>query len=464
MSYLNFHCHSVFSKKDALPEPIEIAEVNKSFGNDAFVITDHGDLGAFIKAYKAQESTGLQFIPGCEFYMKPSDPTLWKGTKDKGIEKSEHAVKYFHILCVAKNQEGLKSLFAIYNSHESYYDRPLITKETLFENKDGLVVATACASGEVLYYLRYGMDDKAEEFLKEYKEVFGDDFYVELQYHGLEFIDEVDCYNRLVAMARKLDIPMIPTTDSHYIKKEDALAHTIYKDIYKERFQYDMEAKNFGSAFEGDGYYMKNEDEIKESIAHITSLSEKDIDDIVENTIKLRNKCEKTDFPRGRPLSNRSITLRNLVEEGFNKKRRGTDMEEVSRERLEMELKVINDLDFSEYFINVRDIVNRGKSLGVLVGPGRGCFLPGNKVTTENGEKDIEDVGMGDMVITLSGEMKPVIGLHEYDCCEECVELELSNGEVIRCTPDHEIRVGDEWVQAKDIVVGTKLVSPNIKR
>lgn len=473
--YINFHAHSEYSKKDAISRVMDIAEANKRFGNDAFAITDHGDLGCWIQAYKAAEKTGLQFIPGCEFYVIPEDPEMyiWNAKNNDEVDVSEFATRYFHLVVIAKNQKGVKNLIAIYNSHIERYGKPCVTKEAIYNNSDGLIVSTACVSGEILYYIRKGLDDLAEKRLIEFKEHFGDDFYVELQYHHLESIDEIDIYSKLVSLAKKHNIKMIPTTDSHFTYKEDALDHQIYKNLFdnfrdKDRYgvvcNYDIDKDEFKQAFEGNGYYIKNEAEIIESISNIPNLTEEDIRECVANTVEIRNKCEETHFPKAKPFLNMNKQLRKVVESGFDKKRVGTDLEEASKERYEYELSVIENMGFSEYFINVNDIIKRCVALNILHGPARGCFIPGSEVITSNGVKAIEDIKKDDLVLTLSGEFKSVIGLLEYDVDEECIELELSNGKTIKCTKDHKIFCDGKWIEAEKLSVGDKLFSPDAEK
>lgn len=375
--FYNFHCHSVYSQQDAMSEPIDIAEINKKMGNDAFCITDHGSLGGWIQGYLAAEKTGLQFIPGCEFYLKPEDEFfVWNKKNNDEIEVHKEAVKYHHLLCIAKDQDGVQSLISLYNSGTKRYGKMCITREALFENSKGVIVSTACIAGEVIYYIRLGMVDKAESILKMYKDQFGDDFYVELQWHNLVRIKgEAETYGTLVELAKKLGIAMIFTTDSHFNYKEDANDHNVYKALYKiggGEAPYDYETHSFYKVFDGDGYYIMDEDEVRERISHIPGLSHDDMEEVIANTSKLRSKCEVTKFPEAKPLSDCSEELRKRVEAGFDLKRKGTEYEEESRKRIEFELKTIEDMHFTEYFINVQTIIDRAKSLGIMPGPARG--------------------------------------------------------------------------------------------
>ena len=370
MSYLSFHCHSEYSKQDAISKVEDIAKRNKELGNDAFCITDHGWLGSFIKAYQVADKLGMQFIPGCEFYVLPDKEEFWLKSP-KEVEKVDGARRYHHLIAVAKNQTGLHSLFALYNSHEEHYGKPCVTKQSLFENKQGLIVTNACVSGELLNYLRFGYDEYAEQALLEYKENFGEDFYVELQYHNLTFMDEVKAYSKLIALAKKHNIEMVAATDSHYTLKQDKVAHDIYKDIYKPDFKFDLSQDKFPDGFDGEGYYIQSEEEITKAISHLP-LTQEEIKHVIANSLIVRNKCEVTHFPKAKPLSNKKITLWEMVRKGFEEKRLGTPLEKASRERIKEELQTISEMGFTEYFINMYNIIKRAKDLGLLVGCGRG--------------------------------------------------------------------------------------------
>lgn len=463
MSYINFHTHSCYSTKDGISTPLELAKKNIEMGNDAFVITDHGVLGSFIDAYQVAKELEIQFIPGCEIYLIPdAEYWDWNVKHNDDIETAEVTARYHHLTLIAKNQVGLHSLIKIHNRHVEHYGKPCISKDVLFNNSDGLIVLSGCVTGEPSFYIQNRMPDKAKAAMQAMKDHFGDDYYCELQYHGLKDtkISEEEIYNQLVRIARDLNIEMVPTTDSHFTYREERKYHDIYKAIYKERYEYDFTKKAFTEAFDGDWYYVLNEEEIVDCISNIPELTPEEVKHAVENSMVIRSKCEVTEFPKAKPLENKSKELRRLAEIGFNERRKGTPMEEESRERLEYELETIEGMGFTEYFINVWQIVDRAAKLNILVGPGRGCFLPGNKVVTSEGYKNIEDIKIGDEVVTRSGEFKPVVDSYEYDVEEECIELELSNGGKITCTPDHKFLLNGEWVEAQELSIGDKLTRP----
>lgn len=392
--YYSLHCHSEYSYKDGLSKPDDIAKRSLELGNDAFCLTEHGNLASLIQGFKAQSKHKIQFIPGMEIYLIP-ESKYWDFNKKKRIEDGEEiediAVRYHHLTLIAKNQNGLQNLIKIYNRKEMHYGNECISRDTLFEYGDDLIVLSGCIAGETIYFIRNNMNDKAKEILQLYKDRFNDDFYIEIQYHGLDLgnnsISELEVYNTLVTLSRELDIKMVPTTDSHYTYKNEVGHHNLYKCMHydgkdKDKFKYNFETQSFKSVFNGDGYHIMSAEEIKEQISSITSLSKENINDIVKNTIEIRNKCEVCYFPEAMPLQDKSKELRELVEKGFQELRAGTEYEKESKERYEFELSVIEKLGFTEYFINVRDIVNRAKQLNILPGPARGsaagsevCYL-----------------------------------------------------------------------------------------
>lgn len=380
--YLNIHSHSIASEKDALPEPRVIAKRCKELGNKQFCITDHGNISGWIQAYKAAKDLDMQFIPGCEFYLLPEDEYWsWNTKHNDDVETVDFATKYHHLLVLAKNQTGVRSLIKIYNTNQNHYGKPCITRKALFDNSEGLIVTTACVAGEIPYYIINNKIDKAREILKMYYDKFGDDFYCELQYHNLDFIDEQKVYGTLIKLARELKIHYVATTDSHFVYKDDVEAHNIYKTLFYngDKAKYNFKDRKWNNAFSGDGYYIKDENEIRETIRNISELTDAEVEYSISNSMEIANKCEETHFPGAKELVDKNKELRNLVEVGFNKIRKGTPEEEESRRRIENELEVIKSMGFSEYFINVYSIVKRSEMLNILVGAGRGSG-PGSEV------------------------------------------------------------------------------------
>ena len=375
--FYNFHMHSQYSYKDALPTPKMIAQKYKELGLNAFCITDHGNLNSFIDAYAVAKELDMQFIPGCEFYLQPFDEN-WalNKTNNKTISVDEsRLVKYHHITAIAKNQNGLKSLVELYNDANEHYGKRLVTLQDIL-SKQGLIVLSGCVAGQAIYYILTGKTDKAQEVLEQCRGALGDDFYIELQFHNLrEFgqnwgTNEVDVYNTLIELAKKLQIKMAVTNDSHYVNESDRHHHNLYKAIHLNK-SFDYNENKLPQAYDGENYHILTEDEIRKSLTNY-QLAPNEIDEIIVNTVEIRNKCENTEFMCGKPLSNKTEELTALIKQGWERLRKDTPYAEESEKRWQYELSVVKEKNFTEYFINVYNIVNKAKEIGLVTGPGRG--------------------------------------------------------------------------------------------
>lgn len=468
MAFYNFHTHSQYSYKDALPTPKMIAQKYKDMGLDAFCITDHGNLNSFIDAYNVAKELDMQFIPGCEFYLQPLDENwVFNKANNKDVQVDENRlVKYHHITVIAKNQDGLKSLVELYNDAEEHYGKRLVTLQDIL-SKQGLIVLSGCVAGQTIYYIMTNAMDKAQYVVEQCKNALDDDFYIELQYHNLQEFgknwgtNEVDVYNKLIELAKQYQIKMVVTNDSHYVDKDDRAHHNLYKAIHLGK-SYDYDTSSLPQAYDGESYHILSEEEIRQALTHY-QLTEQDIDEIIANTEEIRNKCEQTEFMRGKPLSNAEEQLTELVKQGWEKLRKDTPRAEESEKRWQYEMSVIKEKNFTEYFVNVYSIVNRARELGLTVGPGRGCFLPGNMVSMHNPYTDndglmqeIEKIHIGQKVLTHDGEYHKVLNVLEYDVQDEdCIEVHLSNGHTITCTADHKIFKQDiGYVPANELAQG----------
>ena len=406
---LHLHTHSVYSYKDAIAKIDDIAKTLKEQGEDAFCITDHGSLTNYIKSFQIADKYDMQFIPGYEGYMQPQSEIFKRDINEQikecnriiGLKKSTpeeienakseletlnsvRAQKYHHVTLIAMNQDGLNNIFKIYNEENMYY-KYLMTRDSLFNHSDGIIVLSGCFNGEAIYHIRNKDYDKAKDVLNLYKNHFGDRFFIELQYHNLEMRDwevsenllnEVDTYNKLIEIGKELNIPFVITNDSHYIYENENISHNLYKAIC-----YDQD-EQIGADYTNGGYYLTTEDDIRNRIGDI--YPKWAIDQAFDNIKKIRQMCKPCVFPRGAQLSDMSRELHDACIEGWKKLRVGTEYEKESFDRFNYELSVINNKNFSEYFIKVKTITDTAKKLNILVGPGRGsgcgsevCYLLG---------------------------------------------------------------------------------------
>lgn len=320
---------------------------------DAIALTDHGNIYGAVEFYKKCKSRGIKAIIGVETYVARGS----RSSKDPKIDNVRH-----HQILLAKNRKGYENLVKLVTkSHlEGFYYKPRIDKELLKEHSEGLICLSGCFSGEVAKLLRADRFDEAEKVALWYKDVFKDDYYLEVQPHT------PDLHDKTIALGKKLGIPLVATQDSHYIHPEDSQPHEVLLAIQTNGRLDDEDRFTFGKF----DCSFKPAEEMIESFNHIPEA--------VENTIKIAEKCDfqfelgkiilpKFDSPDGKSANQ---YLRELLE--IKLKDRYPETSQEVRDRLEYELGVIEKTGFADYFLIVQDFVNWAKEHGIVVGPGRG--------------------------------------------------------------------------------------------
>lgn len=398
---IHLHEHSEYSAQDAIAKVDEIAQAHLDMGHREFAITDHGVFSSFPKAFSVAKEKGMKFIPGIEFYVTPPKELDAKirvaevGEANKVIRRKtadpedkakalaiveewdkRNARNNFHLTALARTQEGLNNLFKIYSNGEIYY-KYRVSEEDLFEHSAGIICFSGCFGGQVCHFIRNHDIDSARKVLQKYKSVFGENYYVEIMYHALTQdkrdegqLNEVETYLELIKLARELDIPMVATNDAHYTKKTDHEYHNIYKAISYNKTDAQVGETN---AFGGGGFYITNEEELKSRFVNEAGYPEDAVEEMFSNIKVIADSVDEgIDIEKGDALVCKDEELRVLVEDGFNEIRKGTEWEEESRARIEYELDVIKQKNFSHYFINMKKIVAKAYDLGILTGPGRG--------------------------------------------------------------------------------------------
>ncbi|MEK7447610.1 MAG: DNA polymerase III subunit alpha [Patescibacteria group bacterium] len=355
--FVHLHVHTQYSLLDGMCKLPQLLDKAKSFGMPACAITDHGVMYGVIDFYKEAKRRDIKPLLGCEMYMAPRKLT----DKDGKIDTKPN-----HLVLLAKNETGYKNLMKLSTiAHlEGYYYKPRIDKEVLAKHAEGLVALSACLHGDITSKLMEGQEKKAEESLKYYKDLFGEDFYLELQYHP--GFDQQEKANKLLKnFAKKHGVQLVATKDVHYVDREDNEAHDALLCIQTGR-TVDDESR---LKFDGDQSFVSPKEMIE---------AFKDVPEAIENTIKIAEKCNlelelgkilipKFDVPKGETLKN---YLEKLVEEGI-KKKYGKVTPEI-RKRVEYEMGVIEKMGYESYFLIVWDFVNWAKDQGIIVGPGRG--------------------------------------------------------------------------------------------
>ena len=379
--FVHLHMHSEFSLLDGANRIKDLPVRAKELGMDAMAITDHGVMFGVIDFYKACKAEGVKPIIGCEVYVAPGKMS----DKDPMQE-----IKYYHLILLAKNNEGYKNLAKLVSLGftEGYYYKPRIDKESLEKYHEGIVCLSACLAGEVARNVVEGDMAKAKEVALWYKGVFGDDYYLEIQNNGIK--EQVLLNQKLIEMSKELDIPLVATNDSHYLRKEDAYNHEILLCIQTGKRMSDEDRMKF----ETDELYVKSPEEMIEYF--------KAVPEAVENSVKIADMCN-VEFDFGHTiLPNYDVPeefethfdyLKKITDDGI-RERYGDNPSEEILEREEYELGVINKMGYVDYFLIVWDYVHYAKTHGISVGPGRGSGA-GSIVAYAVGITDIDPIKYG---------------------------------------------------------------------
>jgi len=339
----------------------DLVAKSKENGMPGIAITDHGNMFGVPQFVNEAQKQGVKPIIGCEFYITP-----------KSMDDRKDRTRYHQVL-LAKNMTGYRNLSKLCSLGyvEGMYYKPRIDKETLAEHSEGLIATTCCIASEINQTIINKGEDEARKLFEWYLNLFGDDYYIELQRHGLS--DQDRCNEVLVKWSKQYNVKMIATNDSHYVNQEDSEAHDILLALQTNadindpnRFRFTDDNNNLNRQF-----YLKNPDEMQELFD--------DLPESVDNTNEIIEKVDNIDISSELLLPHYSIPdeydsmddyLRALAYEGA-KKRYGEITQTVS-ERLEQELKIIRDMDFAGYFLIVQDFTTEARKRGVYVGPGRG--------------------------------------------------------------------------------------------
>lgn len=357
--FVHLHIHSEFSLLDGANRIKDLPVRAKELGMDSIAITDHGVMFGAIDFYKACKKEGVKPIIGCEVYVAPRSRT----DKQPGIDNH-----YYHLILLAKNNEGYKNLSKLVSLSfvDGYYYKPRIDREILEKYHEGLICLSACLAGEVNQALLSGQNEKAEQVALWHKKVFGDDYYIEIQNNGIK--EQVLANQKLVQLARKLDIPLVATNDAHYLKREDAYNHEVLLCIQTGKRMSDEDRMKFDT----DELYVKSPEEMAEYF--------KAFPDAIENTVKIAEQCN-VEFEFGHTiLPNYDVPpeypthydfLKELCDKGI-KKRYGKNLSEEIQKRAEYELSIIKKMGYVDYYLIVWDFIHYAKTNGIPVGPGRG--------------------------------------------------------------------------------------------
>lgn len=366
--FTHLHLHTQYSLLDGASAIPKLIKRVKETGMTSVAITDHGNMFGVKELHKTAKKEGIKPILGCEVYIAKESRFRRDKIKDK---KSDHLV------ILAKNLVGYHNLIKLVSAAWTggFYRKPRIDMDILREHSEGLIVSSACLAGSVPRAIMKGDIEEAEEIASKYKEIFGEDYYLEMQRHktgnperDAKTYDYQEAVNKVIVdISKKLNIKYIATNDVHFIKKEDAPTHDILialstgKDIDDPtRLRYTGEE------------YVKTPEEMKELFADMPEAisTTQEIEAKIEN-YELDIKPVMPEFKLPEGFTTEEEYLRHVTYEGA-KMRWGENLSEETKERLEFELNTIIRMGFPGYFLIVWDFLKAAREMDVSVGPGRG--------------------------------------------------------------------------------------------
>ncbi|MEG0702900.1 MAG: DNA polymerase III subunit alpha, partial [Christensenella sp.] len=356
IDFTHLHVHTEYSLLDGAGRISELIARAKEQGMDALCITDHGVMYGVIDFYEAAKKAGIKPIIGCEVYVA-------QGSR---FEKTSLTREYAHLVLLCKDMTGYKNLMKLVSagSLEGFYYKPRIDYELLAEHTEGLVCLSACLAGDVQRLMMQNDYKGARRMAEKLKGMFGEDFYIEIQDHGIPEQQRINPL--LLKLAEELKIKPVATNDVHYTLKEDAYAQRVLMCIQTVT-TIDAPGK---MAFATEEFYLKSPKEMSDLFSYIPEA--------LANTREVADKCN-LEFEFGSnhlpefevPAGYTDFEyLKHLAEEGLQK--RYKDITTDIRERFLYELNTIDSMGFTDYFLIVWDFVNFAKQSSIMVGPGRG--------------------------------------------------------------------------------------------
>ena len=366
-SFVHLHVHSEYSLLDGAARIRDLAARAAELGMEALALTDHGVMYGTVPFYLSCVSHGIKPIIGCEMY-------LTAGSRfDKGARRDNPT---YHLILLAKNGEGYRNLMRLCTiGHlEGFHYKPRIDMEALAAHAEGLVCLSSCLKGEVSQHLLYDRQEEAKAAALRYRAIFGGDFYLELQDHGL--LEQKKVAASMIALSRETGIPLIATNDAHYLRPEDAAVQDVLICIGTGKSVDDEDRLRIAT----DQMYLKSGDEMAALFRHVPEA--------IANTAAVAAKCDlklelgRAPLPAFAPIPGGMSSadyLRALCREGLESRYAGTaewsaddSFRRLAEERLDYELGVIDGMGFSDYFLIVWDFIRFAHERGIRTGPGRG--------------------------------------------------------------------------------------------
>ncbi len=372
--FVHLHVHTEYSLLDGANRIKDLVKRVKELGMSAIAMTDHGAMYGAVDFYKECKKNDIKPIIGCEVYVAPRT----RFDKDASIDDRPG-----HLILIAKDNEGYENLMKLVSLSflEGFYYKPRVDLEILKKYSKGLIASSACLAGFINRAILSDNYEKAKEIANQYIDIFGkDDFYIELQHNGLK--EQVLANQKLIKLARELNLKMIATNDAHYLKREDSYSHEVLLCVQTGKKMTDEDRMRMGS----DEFYIKSPEEMEENF--------KEFPECLDNTVEIANKCNVT-LEFGHTILPNFTTPNNEDHYTYLKKlaydglvnRFYLDLEEDRcktlenkvegirccrqdlYDRMEYELSVINKMGYVDYFLIVWDFIRFAKDNDIPVGP-----------------------------------------------------------------------------------------------
>lgn len=390
-SFTHLHLHSQYSLLDGAIRLNDLFKKAKEFGMPAIACTDHGNMFGGIDFYTRALSAGIKPILGSEIYFTPGSrfdrrPPKNSKTLDSQDEvEGKHQIHHLILLC--KNLTGYRNLCKLLSRayQEGFYYKPRADVDLLREYSEGLIATSACLKGEVGYNFFTAQDERAYSAVQKYREIFKDDFYLEIQENGIP--EQVEVNKKIIAFAKENSIPLVATNDCHYLTREDAAAQEVLMCIQTGKtFEDEKRMKLSTSEF-----YFKSPQEMREAFSYVPEAC--------DNTLKIADACNleiRWQDEKGKQIyllpkfeikteETEEQYFTRLSYEGMQERFAGphfkhlrekdnweTEIKPQYLERLEVEIGLIKQMGFTGYFLIVSDFIQWSKKNGIPVGPGRG--------------------------------------------------------------------------------------------
>ncbi len=388
--FVHLHCHTDYSLLDGACEISQMMKIAAEQKMPAVAMTDHGNLFGAVEFYNNAKEQGIHPVIGCEVYVAQ------QGHKDKSDSN-----RYNHLVLLCENQEGYRNLIQLVSTGylEGFYYKPRIDKDLLARHSKGLIALSACLRGDINETLLQDRYDDARRIAYEYTDMFGkNNFFLELQDHGLE--PDAKVMPLVHRLASDTGIPLVATNDSHYLRKSDARAHEVMLCIQTGKTMSDLNRMRF----EQEAFYLKTREEMLALFGEVEHAVDRPYDIAQRCQLKLEQVSEP--FPKFPipPEHTADTFFEYVARQGYEKRRMRlealaaqgllkNDLAEYA-ERLDREIKTIQQMKFSGYFLIVWDFIRFAKQRGIPVGPGRGSAA-GSLVSYAMEITDIDPLAYG---------------------------------------------------------------------